>query len=116
MVITLVSIWIVWSQMANFPTLMGEAEAVKAQVASPKIGVVKEVLVERFAEVKAGDPLVIIKPDDTADQLDRIRLQLQTLAARTDSNSKITLRRAEADYYALKIDLLNRSRLLRPED
>lgn len=100
--------WWVWANVLIAPTMMGEVEIVRAQVTSPTVGVVQQVVVQRFDEVKAGDPLVIVKPSDTRNVLSGINLELDLLASRFNSDSGITLRRAEADYYTLRIDLLSK--------
>lgn len=108
MALALGATWWVWANVLIAPTMMGEVEIVRAQVTSPSVGVVQQVVAQRFDEVKAGDPLVIIKPSDTRNLLNGISLELDLLASRSNSDSQITLRRAEADYYTLRIDLLTK--------
>lgn len=98
--------WMTWSRMAVSPTLMGEVESVRAQVVSPEVGIVEQVLVPRFSEVKRGDPLVVVRPTDRRSLLSSIQLELDLFAAHGTSDSRLTLNRAEADYYSLRLDLL----------
>jgi multidrug resistance efflux pump len=76
MALALGATWWVWANVLIAPTMMGEVEIVRAQVTSPSVGVVQQVVAQRFDEVKAGDPLVIIKPSDTRNLLNGISLEL----------------------------------------
>ena len=58
MVVSVCITWLVWSRVAVAPTMVGEVEVVRAQIVCPEVGIVRNVLADRFAEVKAGDPLV----------------------------------------------------------
>jgi len=108
MALALGATWWVWAHVLIAPTMMGEVEAIRAQVLSPTVGVVRQVVAQRFDEVRAGDPLVTIEPTDTRSLLSGIGLELDLLASRMNSDSQLTLRRAEADYYSLRMDLLSK--------
>ncbi len=107
LILLIVITWIFWSKTGVAPTLMAEAEIVKAQLVAPGNGIVQQVIAERFSQVKAGDPLIVFKLTDPNNALNSIRMELDLLSAKAEkSQSSISTRRAEADYYSLKLDLL----------
>lgn len=99
--------WVVWIQVAVAPTMMGEVESVRAQVVSPSVGLVEKVAITRFQEVKAGDPLIVIRFTDTRNVLDSLQMELSLLNSRGDESTMLTRHRAESDYYSLRLNILS---------
>ncbi len=108
MVVSVCITWLVWSRVAVAPTMMGEVEVVRAQIVCPEVGIVRNVLADRFAEVKAGDPLVEVQLTDRRSILDAIRIELGMLDSNRQTDAELTLQRAQADYYGLRFDLLEK--------
>lgn len=107
MALTIGITWVVWTQVAIAPTMMGEVESVRAQVVSPDIGVVEKVAINRFQEVKAGDPLVVIRPTDPRNALNSIQLELSLLNSHGDESTLLSRYRAKLDYYSLRLNILS---------
>ena len=97
MVVSVCVTWLVWSRVAVAPTMMGEVEVVRAQVVCPEVGIVRNVLVDRFAEVKTGDPLVEVQLTDRRSILDAIRIELGMLNSDqlTDTRAYLFCKRIE---------------------
>jgi multidrug resistance efflux pump len=66
-----------WRNHAGPATLQGVGEGVRSNVTAPQIVQIKEWLVEPYAVVAAGTPLVVVVPADARADFDRLRSQME---------------------------------------
>ena len=55
---------IIWREYVSLPTLVGEVEVIRENVASPKAGILSQLNVTRFQSVKAGDEVAYVITTD----------------------------------------------------
>lgn len=84
----------------HFP---GLAEATRATVASPQPGALRQVLVQPFQLVQAGDPVAVLVPADPRAELDVLQAELQL--ARLSLEPSVPEQNA-LDYERLRFELL----------
>ncbi len=101
----LVSIVALWKDYVAAPTLVGQAEPVLADVSSPKPGVLAELNVTRFRQVKAGEvvgKVLIADPKIVASTLAVIEAEIKSLSA---SMKPVAAQQRNAmDYDQLRLD------------
>lgn len=93
-------LWQVESSSGNFP---GVAEGVRSTVSSPQAGALRQLLVEPFQFVRAGDPVAILVPDDMRNGLAALQSELQLLRLGTEPSVP---EQNAMDYERLRFDFL----------
>lgn len=69
-------IWL-WQQVGAGNSLMGIGDGVRSVTTSPVAGYLRELKVEPYQMVNAGDPIAVIEPVDPRAQLDLLQSELQ---------------------------------------
>lgn len=98
----------IWSRYASAPTLVGQVEAVRADVASQLPGRVSQLEVAEFSRVKAGDPVVRVittDPKILESSLAVIKAEIELLQAR--SEPFLTRERNHLDFARIELDWLS---------
>jgi multidrug resistance efflux pump len=96
---------VLWNENIAAPQLVGQAEALVANVNSPKPGVLAELNVTRFQKVKAGDPVgrvIVASPQVLASSLAVIQAEIELL--RVNQKPFAAQQRAGVDYTQLRLD------------
>ena len=100
-----VTVALLWKDHVAAPTMVGQAEAVLANVSSPKPGVLAGLTVVRFQKVCAGDPLghvLVADPKLLEASLAVIRSELDML--RASLQPIVAQQRNAVDYAQLRLD------------
>jgi len=66
-----------WRNHAGPTTMQGVGEGVRSNVTAPQVVQIQEWLVEPYAVVAAGTPLVVVTPADARADFDRLRSQME---------------------------------------
>lgn len=95
LVVLAVTIWL-WGKNLSNPMVVGQAESLQAEVASPKPGRISTLKVKLFQEVKAGDTLAVVEianPLVAGNTIAKIlaEMNLIRLSAGLDSAGRIRL-------------------------
>jgi multidrug resistance efflux pump len=94
-----------WKDYVRAPNLVGQAEAIQANVSSYKAGVVAQLTVSRFQRVKAGDQVgqvLVTDPRILASSLAVIQAEIEIL--RVSMRPIANQQRAAMDYSQLRLD------------
>ena len=100
-----VLLWWLWKDYASAPNLIGQAEALQANVSCYKAGMVAQLNVTRFQHVKAGDSVgqvLVTDPKILASSLAVIQAEIEML--RVGMQPIATQQRAAMDYSQLRLD------------
>ncbi len=97
-----VAVWL-WQREATLGHFPGIAEGVRSIVSSPQPGALRQLLVQPFQMVRAGDPVAILVPTDPRTELNLLQAELQL--ARWSSEPTVPERNA-LDYERLRFELL----------
>ena len=105
LIATVLLLAVLWKDYASAPTLVGQVEAIEANVSCYKPGMLAQLNVNRFQRVKAGDPVgqvLVTDPKILAASLaviqadiEMLRVSMQPVAAR---------QRTAMDYSQLRLD------------
>lgn len=95
LVVLAATVWL-WGKNLSNPLVVGQAESLQADVASPKPGRISKLNVKLFQEVKVGDALVVIAIDDSlvvSNTIARVlaEMNLIRLSAGLDAGDQIRL-------------------------
>lgn len=112
----LAAVAMLWQYAPNGRLLTGVAEGLRATVTSPDPGEVTQVLVAPYAEVRQGDPLIVLRRVDRRGELDALRTRMdlarwQAEPAATDSTLvdrerlRLDLGRARAELASARVRL-----------
>jgi len=110
MFLTLVGVAsVVWSRYYGSATMSGVADGVRAAVASPQAGWLRELKVSPYQLVNRGDPLAIIEPVDSRMPLDLARVELELARLRHEpplaSQNAMNYERVRVELLRLKAEL-----------
>ena len=96
-----------WNKIAP-STVVGEARSDNIVISSPRAGLLKEVHVGRFDEIKAGEPIAEVDystdPNYVDAQVEWVRAQVDLLTLTIDPVQRA---RTTLDYNQLRLDWLN---------
>lgn len=102
---TLATIALLWNQHVAAPSMVGQAEPVVASVSSQKPGMLAELMVNRFQQVKAGDPVgkvVVADPQVLTSSIAVIQSEIDMLRATIKPIAD--QQRAAINYNQLRLD------------
>ncbi len=104
---TLIAIFLVWREYVNPPTMIGQVEPITASVTVPNIGMLTNLLVQRFQEVHAGDIIAEVhvldhRRYDTELELLRSEVSLSQLELATLADRQ----RLALSYESLRVDYM----------
>jgi multidrug resistance efflux pump len=106
-VCSLVGAIFMWRSTINAPTLVGEVEGRQAWVTSREVGVVTNLLVERFDRVTNGQPVALVVSMDPRTQSSNAQdLRSRISLSQLEINSIIDRERIAFDYQNLSMDTL----------
>lgn len=106
-VCSLVGAVFMWKTTVNAPTLVGEVEGRQAWVTSREVGVVTNLLVERFDRVTNGQPVAVVVSLDPRTQSSQVQdLRSRIALSQLEINSIIDRERIAFDYQNLSMDTL----------
>jgi multidrug resistance efflux pump len=101
----ILAIGVLWKNHVAAPSMVGQAEPVLANVSSPKPGILGQLQVVRFQQVKAGDviaSLLVADPRVLEASLAVIRSEIEVL--RADPRPVSVQQRTAMDYSQLRLD------------
>ncbi len=97
----MVGVLILWRETTSPASFVGQVEPVRSEVVTPVGGALVELSVTRFQLVKAGDPVAVVRPDDTRTALELMRTELELGQASLDPQK--SARRDAFDYQRLRL-------------
>ena len=100
---------VTWKQYLFQSTLVGKVQVIQSPISSPKAGIITKVFVERFQQVKAGDPIAEIMTIDTNILAASIALiRAETAELQTSLSPVFAAQKNGLSYDQLRLDALRR--------
>ncbi|MBM3879490.1 MAG: HlyD family efflux transporter periplasmic adaptor subunit [Verrucomicrobia bacterium] len=97
----------IWLQDVMPPTLIGEVEAIRANVSSTQAGRLARLDVGQFSQVRAGDPVAqVITTDPAVLQATLAVIQAEVELLRAGTDPVLNKERNQLDFERLRLDLL----------
>jgi multidrug resistance efflux pump len=109
--VILTCVVLLWRQYVMPTNIVGEVEALRANVISSVDGTIKELKVKRFQRVAAGEEIAVVSTMDTAtvqSMLREVEAEMKVLRGRMDLDIKrneVAYELARLDYYKERVEL-----------
>jgi multidrug resistance efflux pump len=104
----LLAVALIWKDNVSPPTMLGEVEAIRACVSSPKPGILAQLNIVRLQEVKAGDSIgQVITTDPRILQSSLAIIQAEIQLLRLNLDPILSQQRVALAYDRLRLDWMD---------